>query len=146
MIVAQTNGGNGRTWTSIENVLGHSDSHTAHIAVAWIFFGAWTVFDQTVRDLLERNVRVVVHLGENLHLQHTPRNVIEGLMSLNEEFEGQFEAFWWKRPPLSSTPKRIGCCMSMASFSTGTSDQRTSRGLLWALEVRVLHETTRRGW
>ena len=47
MIVAQTNGGAERTWTSIQNVLGHPDAHTAHMAVAWIFSGAWTVFEQT---------------------------------------------------------------------------------------------------
>ena len=62
------------------------------------FSGAWTVFEQTVRDLLERGVRVVVHLGENLHLQHTPRTVLEGLMSLNQEFEGQFEAYVVETP------------------------------------------------
>ena len=98
MIVSQTNGGDGRTWTSILTILEHPEAGTAHIAVAWIFSGAWTAFEQTVRDLLDRDVRVVVHLGENLHLQHTPRNVLEGLMSLNQEFEGQFEAYVVETP------------------------------------------------
>ena len=68
MIVAQTNGGAERTWTSFKTSSA-IPTHIAHMAVAWIFSGAWTVFEQTVRDLLERGVRVVVHLGENLHLQ-----------------------------------------------------------------------------
>ena len=50
MIVAQTNGGAERTWTSFQK----SSAIPTHISPTWPwrgFSGAWTVFEQTVLDL-----------------------------------------------------------------------------------------------